>query len=535
MLNQLTKQKTTLPLTMAVVMGIFLLIIQIFRGNSILFDPFHHGEYFTSAISLFNDSALNFYPLVIHGALDFLPALLAERIFGPENYFLPTYAVYKVLNFISAVYLVLIAYKLIKHKNNQSSLIALTFILAPSLVGYRDLFLLIAFHFFLCILDVRYRVNRSILFHSLFGFIVGLGLFWSYDRGIAGAISLGIATISLLPKYRQPVISLVSFVITVFGMGLFFDVFSFEKYLSDVLTLIQTSGKWGYGLQKVPVFLTLFTLILNFYLLFILLNESLRAVKFSDKLPMLICLGLLSLFMVKIGVNRADLEHIYMSLWIPLLTSFYLHEKTTSVTRLSTLFALILFSLGLCLTIFYKSYPALIVSALPVFTLTRFRNENLEKFTKFLPRLLIFVCFVLITATFFKKDGQYIWLKSLSTLPSNRSSSTEGVIWASDRLKESRVECVFDLSNNGTINGLLHLPSCSRFTYPIYAGSQHENILISDLSAALPAAIVYSSTYWSYNIDGQDMKIRFPKLDEFIVEKYTNEVCNHGYCIRHKY
>jgi hypothetical protein len=532
--NQLTKQKTTFPLMMVVMVGVFLQIIQIFRGNSILHDSFHYGEFFASATSIFNDSTLNFHPLIIHGALDFLPALAAKRIFGPESYFLPTYAIYKILNFIAAAYLVLIAYQLTKYKNNQFFLITLTFIAAPFLVGYRDLFLLIALHLFLCILDARFRANQSILLHILFGFIVGLGLFWSYDRGIAGAISLGMATISLLPNHRQPIISLASFVGIVFGMGLFFDAFSFESYLSNIFTLMQTSGKWSYGLQRVPALLTLFVSILNFYLLFILLNESFKAVKFSNSLPILICLGLLSLFMLKIGVNRADLQHIYMSLLIPLLISLYLHDKATSVSRLSTLFIFFSFSLGLLLTIFAKSYPSLIVSTVTVFTLTKYRNEILKKFTKALSGLLIFVCLGFIAAAFFKSDGQYNWLKSLSTLPSNRSSSTEGVIWASDRLKERSVECVFDLSNNGIINGLLHLPSCSRFTYPIYAGPQHEDILIFDLSNALPAAIVYSSTFWSYNIDGQDMKIRFPKLDEFIMKKYTNEVCNHGYCIRHK-
>ncbi len=532
--NQLTKQKTIFPLMMILMVGVFLLGIQIFRGNSILLDPFHHGEFFASVTSLFNDSALNFHPLIIHGALDFLPALAAKRIFGSENYFLPTYAVYKLLNFISAAYLVLIACKLTKNKKNQFFLITLTFIAAPFLVGYRDLFLLIALHLFLYILDARYRVNQSIFLHAIFGFIVGLGLFWSYDRGIAGAISLGIAILSLLPNHRQPIISLASFVGTVFGMGLFFEAFSFESYLSNIFILMQTSGKWSYGLQKVPILLTLFVSILNFYLLFILLSESLKAVNFSDNLPILICLVLLSLFMLKIGVNRADLQHIYMSLWIPLLISLYLHDKTISVSRLSSLFIFFSFSLGLLLTIFAKSYPALIVSAVPVFTLTKYRNEILKKFTKALPGFLIFVCLGFITTAFFKSDGQYNWLKSLSALPSNHSSSTEGVIWASDRLKEHSVECVFDLSNNGVINGLLHLPSCSRFTYPIYAGPQHEDILVSDLSNALPAAIVYSSTFWSYDIDGQDMKIRFPKLDEFIVKKYTNEVCNHGYCIRHK-
>lgn len=118
--------------------------------------------------------------------------------------------------------------------------------------------------------------------------------------------------------------------------------------------------------------------------------------------------------------------------------------------------------------------------------------------------------------------------------PSNRLSATDGVVWVSDRLQERAVDCVFDLSNNGIINGLTRRPSCSRFTYPVYAGPDHESILISDLRGASPRALVYSSTYWSYRIDGRNMKKRFPELDKFILENYPDEECNHGYCVRYK-
>jgi hypothetical protein len=130
-------------------------------------------------------------------------------------------------------------------------------------------------------------------------------------------------------------------------------------------------------------------------------------------------------------------------------------------------------------------------------------------------------------------SGKYAWIKSLSSPASNRLSATDGVVWASDRLKESAVDCVFDLSNNGVVNGLVRRPSCSRFTYPVYAGPNHESILISDLHDASPRAIVYSSTYWSYNIDGKNMKNRFPKLDEFILKNYPKEECSYGYCVRY--
>ena len=42
-------------------------------------------------------------------------------------------------------------------------------------------------------------------------------------------------------------------------------------------------------------------------------------------------------------------------------------------------------------------------------------------------------------------------------------------------------KCVFDLSNNGIINGLINLPSCTKYTYLVYADKRHEENIINQL------------------------------------------------------
>lgn len=536
MLNHSKKIESRLVLTAAIFFGTLVLAFPIFQGEVILVDPFHYGEFFAATVGLFFDVDLPFHPLTIHGALDFIPGIFAQYQWGADNYFLPTFAIYKVLNFFAAISLILIAYELTKYKTHQWLLLLAVAAVAPLLVGYRDLILLISLYLFLKINYLDIKRKPSIFLQIFFGAIVAFGMFWSYDRGIAGALSLGAAVLVLLFRNRWYAIQLVSFVATTVCFGLLFKVFSFENYLGDIYMLMQVSGQWSYGWQRLPVILTVFAIILNLTVISLLIFENFKSKTIFEKLPIILCFSFLSIFMLKMGVNRADLYHIYFSCWIPIFIIFYLYEKkATAKTEIAVLLGVI-FVAAFALTIFLKSYGLALVAGILFFTTLTFRNESTNKLITACFGLLIACCLGLISYSAVKSfsGGQYTWIKSLSSPASNRLSVTDGVIWASDRLQEHAVECVFDLSNNGVINGLIRRPSCSRFTYPVYADPNHESILISDLRDASPRALVYSSTYWSYNIDGRDMKKRFPGLDEFILKNYPKEECNHGYCVRYK-
>lgn len=536
MLNHSKKIESRLVLIAAIFVGILALAFPIFRGEVILVDPFHYGEFFAATVGLFFDVNPPFHPLTIHGALDFIPGLFAEHQWGADNYFLPTFAIYKFLNFFAAISLILIAYELTKYKTHQWLLLLAVAAVAPLLVGYRDLILLISLYLFLKIDNLDIKRDSSIFLQISFGAIVAFGMFWSYDRGIAGALSLGAAVLVLLFRNRWYAISLVSFFATAVGLGLLFKVFSIENYLSDIYILMQTSKEWSYGWQRWPVILTVFAIILNFTAISLLIVENFKSKKIFEKLPIILCFSFLSIFMLKMGINRADLGHIYFSCWIPILILLYLYEKTTATMTEVVMLLGVIFVVAFALTIFLRSYGLALVASILFFATLRFRNESTNKLITACFGLLIAGCLGLISYSGVKSfsGGQYTWIKSLSSPASNRLSATDGVVWASDRLQEYAVDCVFDLSNNGVINGLVRRPSCSRFTYPVYAGPKHESILISDLQDASPRALVYSSTYWSYNIDGRDMRKRFPVLDKFILKNYPKEECNHGYCVRYK-
>ena len=120
----------------------------------------------------------------------------------------------------------------------------------------------------------------------------------------------------------------------------------------------------------------------------------------------------------------------------------------------------------------------------------------------------------------------------LSKNPANNEYVEDSMKWVSSEIKNSNSKCVFDLSNNGIINGLINLPSCTKYTYLVYADKRHEENIINQLKINSPEVIVYSTTYWSYSIDGKSMKERFKSLDSYILENYKYEACKYGYCLR---
>ncbi len=140
----------------------------------------------------------------------------------------------------------------------------------------------------------------------------------------------------------------------------------------------------------------------------------------------------------------------------------------------------------------------------------------------------------LYTAAQNYRAGQYAWVEKPTAWGDNAAASPEGVRWAAEQVLASQSSCLLDLSNNGVINGLTRLPSCTRFTYLVYAGPANENELIDAVRSSAPKAVVYSTTEPSYTVDGRSMRERFPQLDAYLVTQYPVEKCNKGYCIRYQ-
>ncbi|MEX8517774.1 MAG: hypothetical protein AB3X44_04530 [Leptothrix sp. (in: b-proteobacteria)] len=547
-------EPSTIPThRMVVVLAILYLLVgllmQAWRlGDGILQDPFHFGEFLAALTTLTatvpESPAL--LPLTIHGGIDIVPGWLVSLYTGDEHHFLPTVVAYAGLNSLASVLALAVAARLSPATQpiSPATLLA-TALIAPLCVGFRDIFLLAALLLHLLLRDrcerdgVTAPATRAL--EVALGITVAFGLHASFDRGLAAAISLGIAHMPRalrLGQGPQPGrVALIAFVATIAVGPLIHPMLSPSHYIENVQFLASTSAQWRYQWDRQTTTLTIALTMLALAAWTLALQgwrcEHPTPAQKAD----LIALSLLALFLLRIGTNRADIQHILMGLWGPLILAAWWHGQpgwramTDPLTRLARL---LLITGTMALALYYKIYPVLAATmALGVAARTSPAHPLTPWHRRMLIGLLVLPVLILASHTVrHARDGQFRWVARLTQLPSNDSLSPPGVRWAAAKLREAAVDCVFDLSNNGLIQALVRKPTCSRITYPVYGGPAHEAELIDTLARRQPSALVSSSNHWAYAIDNRSMAVRFPTLDRYIHDHYPIEHCGEGYCVR---
>lgn len=524
-----------------IILGIgCLLVVSLARmkmTGGILHDPFHHGEYFASLATLLS-SQYTLVPLTIHGALDYIPGLIAFHTFGHENYFFPTWLIYRLLNVAAAILLYLLAENLSKDRPHSLFISLAWALCATAFVGYRDVMLLLSICLYFSIQKQDNPLTAKML-EVFLGVVVALGLFWSFDRGITAAVSLGSACLVQLFRSRLYLVSLASFTITLLAIELVFPQSLLNGYFDNVKFLLETAPQWNNNWKlSYRIYLIGLLVLANALAIGLLLLAMFDREASTNHLPNCLFFILLSLFLFKIGSNRIDLGHILMGLWGPLLASLYWYSSTREKNPgpiLKTSLGLLFVALFMAS---YKSKSPVFIPMAASVIIALSHAHPLTKTKTMLHTLAILLLTLTLSFSLFQvakghSDKEYVWLNYLDSPPPNPLLVTEGVRWASRELLSSGSHCVFDLANNGVINGLTGLPACSRFTYPVYADRRYEKEMIDSMKKQRPKAIIYSSTYWSFRIDGRTMYARFPSLNDFLKNEYVQEKCHLEYCIRY--
>jgi hypothetical protein len=532
----------------AIILAFLLAVIGKFAGQPTVEDPFHTGEFLASATNLYFGGSEAYRAVLIHGLSDILPALFAQSFWGLDQHFIPTLTIYRVLDLASLFLLITAAFQLSKLEIINSLIILLAIVLiGPVLVGYRDLVLLFTINIFFFLQKNRSSIYKIVLLQIVFGLSTAFGVFWSYDRGLIGTISLGITVLLCLRRNKLFLLAIVIFIVTTASLGFTNKLFSIERYINNILTLIAGSSDWGYGLKVGPVVLTLFAVFVNVGA--IIINYCTYRSDDHDgyALPNFLLLCMLGLLMLKVaGINRADLMHIYQSYWIPMLllvngSNVFVEKKLLSKFRInnSIISGLLVFVFFIALLTPWfgnSRYVSGIVILSLILIFISHTQKNLIRPARFI-LLVMFVFpfgYLLTKAGYSLYAGEYAWLKAIRSPSVNTSLATPGVRWASERLHEGSANCIFDLSNNGVINALAKLPTCTEYIYPVYASPKYESRMIEQLQASSPPIVIYSSTFWSYSIDERSMAFRFPKLDQYLRASYPHEECRFGYCVRFK-
>jgi len=484
-------------------------------------DPFHTGEYFVKAVNI--EHGLNSF--TIHGMVDYLPALITKYVFG-QNYITPTIFTIRFISLFSSFMLTLICYQLLRKHPSKIYILLMIFTLSLAIISHRDLFILMSIYFFIKIVYSHSNSQLISNFHHIFfSFTMALALFWTFDRGISAIVAIGPAYLYYIIQSKQYNLmkSIYAFLFFILLLNFTFDASSIEHYVNNVLSLVKSSNQWQYGNYFMPNALIFFATCL---LVFTILNlaKSIQLNKNHRDRAFLILLLILSLFIFKSSINRADVGHVMINvLPIMLLISFRLgkDEKITFIPLFcnqkysSLLFFcfLVIYTLGFA----PKSLSIILLSLLLIFI-------TVEKYKSIFNKMVVVILIVLCVYQL-RTSLMYVTRYSTDRLVS------EGNNWVSEILIKNNTKCIFDLTNNGIINALSNLPTCTLYGYPIYAPYEDEHLLLQQLIANQPNTLIYSSSFGSYSIDGKSMSVRYPAIDDFIKENYEYFICKFDYCI----
>lgn len=510
-------------------------------------DSFHVGEWFAAATTLWNEPTSS--PLTIHGGWDFIPAIATRWLAGEENYFYPTiYLTQSIIPAITAGILLLLLTKILKDRSTWPTIIFLSAaaIAAPNLVGIRDLFLVancwVLYEFITHKQSVGYKRLIVLLVTTS-----SLGLAWSFDRGIAGLVTV-LTTLLSAVYFEKKTIFLKTSALVVLGgvlMVLIIQTSGTMDYLYNVSFLAQTSSQWRYPLSFAMAGNSLMAII--FVATTVGATASLKSSKSSDySHSYWLGIAACALMMLRVGINRPDMQHVYMAMWAPLILTAYSYSTRKDPASKPSL-AMSLSILGLV------GYSSLHYAALSgkSFTALAMSMSSALIWTECLSNALKTRIFL---------TNISLWILALSLLASTRNltSSAKGVVtrtvvtpaeylykgvpysriadpgnaWAAKMIRDSGSKCLLDMTNSGIINAGADLPACIQASYPVYATKKFEDKLLREIENMDAKAIVYSSENRQYSIDGKDMKTRLPKVDALLRSTYPVEQCKEKYCIR---
>lgn len=185
--------------------------------TSVIVDHFHEGEYlgFVWHMRAYYNN-LGEFPLLIHGAVDYLPSVIASFVYGDESIIVGTRQIGSIMLWLGWVLFLDLGYSLIPEFNQKkywaAGFVAVFIALLPALgsdylvmqgaiVGTRDFFLIVTIWAF-----AKYLTSTSksavYFFLWLTSFGTAASIFWCYDRGVMAVAFFGVIVSGCFFKKR---------------------------------------------------------------------------------------------------------------------------------------------------------------------------------------------------------------------------------------------------------------------------------------------------------------------------------------------
>ena len=481
-------------------------------------DGFHEGEYLI-AVTAIRDYYLgtSAFPVLVHGAMDFIPALMAGKVAGQEYLIVWTRLFNTLIVALCwVVYMDLVRTVLRNHAQRLvllGAFIALFFFMTnaadtdpvhrqQSFIGTRDLFLMLSI-WGTAKAAVCVRSFASLVFLILSGLAAALCLYWSYDRGVIAGVWMIMLSLGFIyqRKYKSTAVLLLSYVAGLFLASSIKILGTLAEAINNVLYWVKSSGDVWY----MP------------------LKGKMMAI------PGAVSLMLFALLVLAFAVQ-----------WVLNNRQHRFAPHVMGIMLMQAVFLTKLYSLPSFPTNHYFVWPSIILLMIiaPELTWARILNAQLTNFWReghgwhaaTRGNKILFGALVMLTLSFFSNAVALSALTVRSAVKTHTNMELLDIQrYALDGLVTENLSCVFLWTNEGVLSLFLKKPACTKYAYPVYISRAQEATVLGELKKNPPGLIVYDSPFWSTAIFGRTMKERLPAIDQFINENYVFSKNRHGY------
>jgi hypothetical protein len=488
--------------------------------NATLVDLFHEGEYVGYLWHMqdyYNGIAK--FPLFVHGAIDYIPSIIASVIYGTDHVVIGTRIINVSIVCMQWFLFLDLCYCLYTRKTNNpywaiAAVVIFLILSAPlrslpldvssGFLGTRELFLFLSvWSFFKS--NMSDSSLKSILFLIVGSISTSISIFWCYDRGLIAVLFFCIILLGTL-VYKKLLNALYMIIFAVLSLILI----EYSKIFGSVSENIYNINYWVKNTSAINPYLLdvahfpgyfslsiLFSLstIISFVTLKVHLRNRLELRQYDTIIFGII---VIQFMLVKLILNRADLERSFGACWPSILLMFHVGPR---------LFALPEFKLPNNF-----SLSSLIQSS-------NLSASHVAFKTSFFLLLLTLSLPTIWSYGLFAK-------KLLRPRPDVEMVSPE-INKLCNVLNKVNNKLFFGWTNEGVIALMSGSRFVTNYPYVHYAAPDKEAEMIEELKKELPKAVVYDSSFWAMAIDGKKMSERFPKINNFILSNYkTRQVIN---------
>ncbi|MDI1269847.1 MAG: hypothetical protein PSV40_12195 [Polaromonas sp.] len=435
--------------------------------TSTVIDTFHEGEYlgFLWHMRAYYNG-IGEFPLLIHGAVDYIPSIIASLIYGDERIIVGTRQIGSILLWLGWVLFLDLGHTIIPKSSRKvfwTAALVLVFVaLTPKLgsdyltmqgaiVGARDFFLVVTIWAVARYIDAASKSARF-LFLWIASFAAMTSIFWCYDRGLMAVAFFGICVLGCFLTKRT-----VEGWFLVFSSALSLLLIEYSNIFGSITSNIDNIIYWikyGEDLWSYPLKEQLIPYIGGGIM--VLFSVVVISIAFLQKFDrgqeryLIIGLIVVQLLLLKTTMNRPGGSRTLAAIWPPILLMFHYGAALFPVSNFD-----------------WRKYLK--------------SNTSISHYVYFASFALLFFATTNVQTLYIVGLKYGSFFKNMIMPHKDFELVSADMNQLADQLRKSNVSCFVGWTSEGVIALMANKRFCTKYTYAAYISPKEELNFLTQL------------------------------------------------------